>query len=250
MTFQNKVVIVTGAGHGIGRGIAQLYAKNGAQVVVADINSETGEQTVEEINNGYAGRAIFVKTDVKKPEEIINLMEVTSKTFGTVHILINNVGVSINKSIFDLSVEEWDEVLQTNLRSVFLCSREAAKYMRKNERGGAIVNLASTRATMSERDTEAYSASKGGILALTHALAISLGEHKITVNSISPGWIEVNHYESLSVTDHSQHPAGRVGTPGDIARTCLYLTNEENDFITGTNMIVDGGMTRKMIYEE
>ena len=250
MTFQNKVVIVTGAAHGIGRGIADLYASKGAYIVVADIDSKKGEQTVEGINGVSENRAIFVKTDMKKPEEIINLIKVTVKTFGAIHILINNVGVSKNKSVFDLSVDEWEDVIHTNLRSVFLCSREAAKYMRENKHGGAIVNLASTRATMSEKDTEAYSASKGGILALTHALAISLGEHKITVNAISPGWIEVNHYESLSEIDHAQHPSGRVGTPGDIARTCLYLTNEENDFVTGANIIVDGGMTRKMTYEE
>jgi NAD(P)-dependent dehydrogenase (short-subunit alcohol dehydrogenase family) len=121
--------------------------------------------------------------------------------------------------------------------------------MRKNESGGSIVNLASTRATMSEPHTEAYAATKGGIVALTHALSISLGDDNITVNAISPGWIETSDYDGLREIDHTQHPSNRVGTPADISRACMYLTNVENDFVTGANLVVDGGMTRKMIYE-
>jgi NAD(P)-dependent dehydrogenase (short-subunit alcohol dehydrogenase family) len=121
--------------------------------------------------------------------------------------------------------------------------------MKKNS-GGCIVNIASTRALMSEANTFAYSASKGGILSLTHSLAVSLGPDKIRVNAISPGWIETGDYHSLSETDHSQHPAGRVGKPADIVKACFYLTDPDNDFVTGTNIVVDGGMTRKMIYEE
>ena len=112
------------------------------------------------------------------------------------------------------------------------------------------MNIASTRALMSERDTFPYSASKGGIISLTHSLAISLGVDHIRVNAISPGWIETVAYDTLTFADHSQHPSGRVGKPEDIARACLYLTDPENDFVTGINMVVDGGMTRKMIYEE
>ncbi|MCK9906341.1 SDR family oxidoreductase, partial [Frankia sp. Cpl3] len=122
-------------------------------------------------------------------------------------------------------MEEWDTVINTNLRSVFLCSREAAKVMR-TQGGGSIVNMASTRALMSEPETEAYAASKGGILALTHALAISFAPDHIRVNAISPGWIEVGDYEALREIDHTQHPSGRVGKPEDIARACLYLTSD------------------------
>ncbi|MNP17086.1 2-(S)-hydroxypropyl-CoM dehydrogenase [compost metagenome] len=122
--------------------------------------------------------------------------------------------------------------------------------MRENDHGGAIVNIASTRSIMSEPNTEAYSASKGAIVALSHALAITLGEEGIRVNCISPGWIETGEYGGLRDIDHQQHPAGRVGTPEDIARACLYLTHPNNDFVTGTHLVVDGGMTRKMIYEE
>ena len=116
--------------------------------------------------------------------------------------------------------------------------------------GGSIVNIASTRAFMSEPNAEAYAASKGGIIALTHALAASLSPYNITVNSISPGWIETGDYGALRDKDHSQHLSGRVGTPEDIARACMYLTQEGNNFVTGTNITVDGGMTKKMMYEE
>lgn len=122
--------------------------------------------------------------------------------------------------------------------------------MRHNAKGGAIVSLASTRAEMSEPDTEAYAATKGGIVALTHALARSLGSDQITVNCISPGWIEMGDYAALRPIDHAQHLSGRVGVPEDIALACLYLTNPQNNFVTGINIMVDGGMTKKMIYEE
>lgn len=161
---------------------------------------------------------------------------------------MNNAGVSFWKSPYDITIEEWDDVIDTNLRGTFLCSREAAKIMRENG-GGSIVNIASTRALMSEPNSEAYAATKGGILSLTHALALSLGPDQIQVNAISPGWIETGNYKRLREQDHLQHPAQRVGNPDDIARACLFLTDSKNDFITGTNIVIDGGMTRKMIYE-
>ncbi|MNI63994.1 Glucose 1-dehydrogenase 4 [compost metagenome] len=175
----------------------------------------------------------------------------TAVTYGTVDILINNAGIANphTKTLYELSGDEWDEVLNTNARSVFLATREAAKIMRGNPSGGAVVNLSSTRAMMSEPDTEAYAASKGAILALTHAMAVTLGKDNIAVNCISPGWIETGDYGELREIDHKQHPSGRVGKPEDIARACLYLTAPDNNFITGAQLVIDGGMTRKMIYE-
>lgn len=249
MDFSNKTVIVTGAGNGIGKGIALLYAEKGANVIVADVDEKAGAKTVDAIKE-KGGNALFVKTDVRDEEEIVRLMEIANLTFGRIDILINNAGVSVFKSPFELSIEEWDDIINTNLRSVFLASREAAKYIRKNKAGGSIVNIASTRAIMSEPNSEAYAASKGGIVALTHALAASFSEYRITVNAISPGWIETGDYSKLRKIDHEQHLSKRVGKPDDIARACFYLTAKENDFVTGVNLIVDGGMTRKMIYEE
>lgn len=249
MDFSNKTVIVTGAGNGIGKGIALLYAEKGANVIVADVDEKAGAKTVDAIKE-KGGNALFVKTDVRDEEEIVRLMEIANLTFGRIDILINNAGVSVFKSPFELSIEEWDDIINTNLRSVFLASREAAKYMRKNKAGGSIVNIASTRAIMSEPNSEAYAASKGGIVALTHALAASFSEYRITVNAISPGWIETGDYSKLRKIDREQHLSKRVGKPDDIARACFYLTAKENDFVTGVNLIVDGGMTRKMIYEE
>lgn len=243
MSFEGKVVIVTGGAQGIGRAVANAYGKNGAKVVIADVN-EKGRQTADEID------ATFIRTDVKNPLDIIHLMGDAHHKFGRIDIVVNNAGVSRFKSLYELTVEEWDEVVNTNLRGVFLCAREASRYMKKNEKGGAIINIASTRAFMSEKHSEAYAATKGGIVALTHALAISLGEDNIRVNCISPGWIETKDYHALTERDHFQHPAKRVGKPEDIARACLFLSHPDNDFITGENIIIDGGMTKKMIYEE
>ncbi|WP_080846107.1 SDR family NAD(P)-dependent oxidoreductase [Cytobacillus gottheilii] len=244
--FRNKTVVITGAANGIGHTLAKAYCQKGANVIAADLDEESGRKLTDTVN----GSIHFVKTDVRKEDEIIKLMKTADEVFGGIDILINNAGVSRWKSPYDLSADEWDDIIGTNLRSVFLGSREAAKYMRKNENGGSIINLASTRATMSEPNSEAYAASKGGIVALTHALSVSLSKDRITVNAISPGWIETGNYEELREIDHLQHPSKRVGKPDDIARACFYLSSSENDFVTGINLVVDGGMTRKMIYEE
>lgn len=249
MKYTDNIVIVTGAGHGIGRAVAIAYASHGAHVVIAERNQEAGEAVAREINTaeGATGNASFYQIDVSQPTEIEQLMQVVAERFGKLDVLINNAGITTWESPYDLSVDAWDHILNTNLRSVFLASREAAKLMRQNG-GGAIINLASTRAHMSEPHTEAYAASKGGILALTHALAVSLGPDGIRVNALSPGWIENGDYTLLRPEDHEQHPSGRVGNPEDIARACLFLTQKENDFVTGAELVIDGGMTRKMIY--
>src|SRR5690606_4833426 len=249
MNFYNKTVIITGDGSGIARGIALHYAEKGANVVIADIDEKAGAKTVSEIKE-QGKVALYVQTDVRLEIDIVRLMEVANQTYGQIDILINNAGKGLFKSPYDISIEEWDDMINTNLRSVFLCSREVAKYMRHNKEGGSIVNIASTRAIMSEPNSESYAATKGGIVAITHALAASLSADRITVNAISPGWIETGDYAKLSQIDHEQHLSKRVGKPDDIARACLYLTANENDFVTGINLVVDGGMTRKMIYEE
>ena len=247
MSFVGKVVIVTGAGRGIGRGIAEAYASKGAKVVIAEKNLTLGLETEKSIL--YAGGvAVYIQADVSNPNDIVKLMEKTIEQYEMINILVNNVGIGKWKSPYETTLEEWDEIINTNLRSVFLCSREAAKIM-KEQGGGSIVNIASTRAIMSEPNSEAYAASKGGIVALTHALASSFSQDHIQVNCISPGWIEINDYDQLRKIDHTQHISGRVGKPMDIAKACLYLTDEDNSFINGANIIIDGGMTRKMIYE-
>jgi len=249
MDFINKTVIITGAGNGIGKGIAFYFAEKRANVVIADIHAAAGAQTAAGIKE-TGGEALFVQTDVRSETDIVRLMVKSYQTYGHLDILINNAGKSVFKSPYELSIEEWDDIINTNLRSVFLCSREAAKYMRRNKEGGSIVNIASTRAIMSEPNSEAYAATKGGIVALTHALAASLSKDRITVNAISPGWIETGDYAKLREIDHEQHLSKRVGKPDDIARACFYLTAKENNFVTGINLVVDGGMTKKMIYEE
>jgi NAD(P)-dependent dehydrogenase (short-subunit alcohol dehydrogenase family) len=246
MSNKSKIVVVTGSGKGIGRCIACTYAAEGAFVYIAEKDQISGKET-EILIRGKGGKAEFILTDVSKAEDILNLFTKISQQHQRADILINNTGISVWKSPYELTVNEWDEVINTNLRSAFLCSREAARIMRTTG-GGSIVNISSTRAFMSEPDSEAYAATKGGILALTHALAASFAADNIQVNCISPGWIETGDYEKLTENDHKQHLSGRVGKPEDIAKACLYLTNEGNNFINGTNIIIDGGMTRKMIY--
>ncbi|MBO2942964.1 glucose 1-dehydrogenase [Paenibacillus sp. F411] len=248
MKFQQQTVLITGAAQGIGRGLAEAYAAAGAHVYMADVQEKEGEKLAQTLQQqGWS--ATFVPCDVREEHQIQHFVQAAIQQTGRMDIVINNAGVSRWKSPLELTIEEWDDVLNINVRSSFLLSREAAKHMKSQEQGGAIVNISSTRSLMSEPHSEAYAASKGAIVALTHALAMSLGP-QIRVNCVSPGWIETQNYSALRTEDHEQHPAGRVGTPQDIARACFYLTDPDNTFVTGTHMVVDGGMTRKMIYEE
>lgn len=204
-----------------------------------------------------AARAIFVRTDVSRADEVERWVQMTVRDLGCPDVLINNAGIRRDAPFVDLSVEDFDRVIGVNLRGTLLCSQAAARQMIEHGRSGAIVNIASTRAFMSEPGTEAYTASKGGIVSLTHAMAISLGPHGIRVNCISPGWIETRDWQYSaraqapvhSERDRLQHPVGRVGKPEDIAEACLFL-GESAGFMTGQNMTIDGGMTVKMIYEE
>lgn len=232
--MKNKIIIVTGAAQGIGKSIAELFASEKAQVIGLDIE----KVDIEGVE--------YRRCDVSNFEEVENVFSAIHEEFGPIHALINNAGVSRFKSIWEVDETEWDSVLNTNLKSVFICSREAARYMTEDIR--SIVNMASTRAFMSEPNTETYSASKGGIYALTHSLAATLSEKGVRVNSIAPGWIHTDNDE-LRTVDHEQHWSGRVGKGEDIARACLFLTDPRNSFITGECLNIDGGMTRKMIYE-
>jgi NAD(P)-dependent dehydrogenase (short-subunit alcohol dehydrogenase family) len=170
---------------------------------------------------------------------------------------VNNAGISRRAPFLELSTTDFDRVIAVNLRGTFLCSQAVARKMVERGQGGAIVNIASTRAFMSEPGTEAYTASKGGIVALTHGMAMSLGRHRIRVNCVSPGWIETRDWQYTpraqrpvhSERDRLQHPVGRVGKPEDIADACFFLA-EQAGFMTGQNITLDGGMTAKMIYEE
>ncbi|MHA6480529.1 SDR family NAD(P)-dependent oxidoreductase [Paenibacillus sp. strain BS8-2] len=248
-THEGTIVLITGAGSGIGRELALAYGRAGALALICDRNEITLEETAALLDQEGLDSGSFV-ADVSRPEEVIRMFADIEELFGRVDTVVNNAGYGIWKSPYDLEVDEWDHVIDTNLRGAFLCSREGAKLMRKDGVGGSIVQIASTRALMSEPNTEAYAASKGGLLALTHALAASLGPDRIKVNAILPGWIETGDYSKLGAADHEQHPAGRVGRPDDIARACLYLTDPRNSFVTGSQLTIDGGMTTKMIYVE
>ena len=227
---QDKVALVTGGAQGIGRGIALTLAGLGWQVAVADVKP--------------GADFFFVRTDVSREASVRACVRAVLRRFGRLDALVNNAGLAgpHDGPIEKLDLRAWNRRIAVNLTGPFLMAKHAVPHLRKAR--GAMVNIASTRALQSEPDTEAYSASKGGLVALTHALANSLGP-EIRVNCISPGWIA---HQPVTKKDHAQHPAGRVGRDQDIAELAAYLLSDAAGFITGQNFIVDGGMTRKMIY--
>jgi NAD(P)-dependent dehydrogenase (short-subunit alcohol dehydrogenase family) len=241
-----RTIVVTGGASGIGKGIAIAFAKRGERVIVCDLNEEKGLEFVAElVEQGFD--AHFQRLDVSNAVEVESVFSALENRYEQIDVLINNAGISEWHDPLTMPIETFDRIIDTNLRSVFLCSREAAKRMKN---GGAIISMASTRAQMSEPFTEAYAASKGGIVSITHALSASFAPLNITVNCISPGWIDTGNYGELREEDHAQHFSNRVGKVEDIARMCMFLADKENNFINGENITIDGGMTKKMIYEE
>jgi NAD(P)-dependent dehydrogenase (short-subunit alcohol dehydrogenase family) len=240
MDLQDRVILITGGARGIGRATAARFLSAGATVVIADADAEVSGVTAAELG------IHSVPTDVGDPAAVERLFAFIEAQFGQLHVLVNNAGISAAVPAEQLDVSAWDRVVAVNLRGAFLCAQAAAPLMRRSPEGGAIVNIASTRALMSEPGNEAYAASKGGLLALTHALANSLGP-LIRVNAICPGWINTRD-EKLRPEDDAQHPVGRVGRPDDVAEACLFLASRASSFVTGQYLVVDGGMTRKMIY--
>lgn len=236
-------VIVTGGAQGIGRAIAARFKLEGAKVTIADINPIRLEQTMQEL--GVRG----VLTDVASETDVGRLIESTLSHHGQIDVLVNNAGLSDFVPLEQQTLQSFQRVLSVNLTGAWLCARAAAPHLRASK--GTIINIASTRAIMSEPGSEAYAASKGGLLALTHALAASL-QPDVRVNCISPGWIETRASGTFSHSsqDNNQHFVGRVGTPEDIAAMVVFLSSSEAGFITGQNVVVDGGMTKKMIYLE
>lgn len=228
-----KTALVTGAAQGIGQGIALLLAARGYDVAVADLKRP-------------AGGTFFVRTDVSREPSVRDCVRAVLREFGRLDALVNNAGIAApgNGPVERLSLREWNRRIGTNLTGVFLMTKHCAPHLRAAR--GAIVNISSTRALQSEPDTEAYAASKGGVVALTHALAMSLGP-RVRVNCISPGWIA---HRPLRRKDHLQHPVGRAGRDADIAELTAWLLSEAAGFVTGQNFVADGGMTRKMIYVE
>jgi NAD(P)-dependent dehydrogenase (short-subunit alcohol dehydrogenase family) len=234
MPDQPRTALVTGGSNGIGRATAQRLAADGWRVVVAD----------REAPKDLPAR--FVRADVGDEAAVRALIADIGRHESRLDALVSNAGFMIRKPLRDLALAEWSAVIATNLTATFLLAREAEAMLRAAR--GAVVTVASTRAHQSEPDTESYAASKGGLVALTHALAISLGPD-VRVNCVSPGWIDTGG-EALRPEDHAQHPAGRVGRPEDVAALVAWLVGPESGFVTGAEFTADGGMTRKMIYAE
>ncbi|GAB7224869.1 SDR family oxidoreductase [Vibrio owensii] len=236
--YKDKVVVITGGSQGIGQHLALAYLEQQAKVIVLDIAPHKNSDMD------------FHLVDLGRPEQIEQAFDEIKGKYGKVDILINNGAIAnFNKPIQQLTFEEFSRVIDVNLKGAFACSRRFIA-LNHTQSYGRIINIASTRWNQNESGWDAYGASKGGVVSITQSMAISLSDTPITVNAVSPGWIQVEGYDELDSFDHQQHPSGRVGKAKDIVSACLFLTHPENDFVNGHNLVVDGGMSKKMIYQD
>jgi NAD(P)-dependent dehydrogenase (short-subunit alcohol dehydrogenase family) len=248
MKFKNRVVVITGSGSGIGRACAAEFAKEGAQVVVADINSDAAKETVQLIEDS-GGTAFAVETDVSNPASVQKLVEKTIGRFSAVHAVVNNAAIQVNKTVEDTSFEEWNQQLSINLGGVFLCSKYFLPHLRETK--GSIVNMSSVNGFFVEPTCAGYCATKAAIIGLTKAMAIDHGHQGIRVNCICPGYIDAGLAEGYfqSQPDPAQarqeagklHALWRIGKPEEVGRVAVFLASDDASFVTGSSFVVDGG---------
>lgn len=241
MQLKDQVAIVTGAGRNIGEATARLFAAQGAAVGVVDLNEAAASAVAESINKS-GGRAIAIKADVSDEASVRILVDRVASTFGKINIVINNVAISDNKSVFELSVEEWDRVMAVCVRSPFLVSKYAAKKMIEGGQKGAIVNIGSTSGHRGRNSATAYTAAKAAVLNLTRSLAIQLAPHGIRVNSVSPN--RVGSPVGKQDVDPNRGVINllkRPGEPEEVAKALLFLVSDASSFIVGEDLLVDGG---------
>ena len=247
--LSNKVAIVTGAGSGIGKETSLLFLEEGAQVILADINETTLEQTFNiAVQKGYKENIVSIPTDVAKASDIVNMVNIAISEFGHLDILFNNAGVGgAFGSIGDIDANEWDQSMAILLKSVFMGIKHASVEMKKNSNGASIINTASIAGMSGGGGPQAYSAAKAAVINLSQTTALELGEFKIRVNSISPGAISTPLLNGLSEDWDERikglQPIEELGQPLDIAYAALFLASDESRFVTGHNLCVDGGLT-------
>ena len=250
MRLKNKVAIITGAGSGQGRAAALIFSTQGARIAVSDWKPELGEKTVTLVKKA-GGEAIFIRTDVSESADVQNLVRTTVSTYGRIDILYNNAGVGFSSplsmsDVIDTPEADWDRVIAINLRSMYLTAKYGIPEMIKSG-GGSIINTASIAALIGSEAAHAYTAAKGGMVALSRALAVEFGPKNIRVNCICPGAIDTPMIapviDPLKKTGRPfmASPIRRLGTPEDIANCALYLASDESSFVTGATLVVDGG---------
>ncbi len=251
MRLQGKVSLITGAATGIGEASALLFAEEGAKIVVADVKATEGLETVDKIKE-FGGQAIFVEADVARSEDVRRMIEKTVKNFGKLDVLFNNAGISIHKSIQETTEEDWDRVIDTNLKGVFLGCKYAVPQMLKQGEG-TILNTASEVGLVGANNLVAYCASKGGVIQFTKALSLDLAAKNIRVNSLCPGITMTPLLKSSIVNSpdpearkrflESSAPISRIAEPEEIAKGALFLASNESSFMTGAALVIDGGWT-------
>lgn len=243
--FDGKVALVTGGSSGIGKATALAFARAGANVVIASRRVTEGEQTAHEICE-RGGDAIFVKTDISKASEVEGLMNQTIEFYGRLDYACNNAGTFVMGQLFELSEEEWDRTINANLKGIWLSLKYQIPIMLQQKRG-VIVNMASMSAIIGNPGVSIYSASKGGVVALTQSAAIEYAASGIRINAISPGVISTPMVDDIPTPlledIQSKHPMGRLGKPEEIANAVIWLCSDKASFVTGHNMVIDGGYT-------